>query len=100
MNDSLYEHNLTVDAIDHISATILYRISMLDKLRIVCAKNVEFSIGYVERKHNINLNLLFIALASELGTLALAQIRVLVKTYNELSTFFMTLAKRLVIFGQ
>lgn len=85
MDSSRYEHNLTAESIEQLCAIILHRVCMLDKLRIVCAKNVDFSIGYVERRHNINLNLLFIALAAELGSLALKQIYVLVKTYAELS---------------
>lgn len=85
---------MTENAIDHVCAVILHRIVMLDKLRIVCAKNVEFSIGYVELKHNINLNLLFIALATEFGSLALTQIRVLIKTYNELRAFFTSQTQR------
>jgi hypothetical protein len=66
---------------------------MLDKLRIVCAKNIDFSIGYVELRHNINLNLLFIALAAELGSLALKEIRLLVKTYAELGPYFTKFTK-------
>jgi hypothetical protein len=93
LNNSRYEHNLTPDAAENLCATILYRICMLDKLRIVCAKNIDFSIGYVERRHNINLNLLFIALAAELGSLALKEIRLLVKTYAELSPNFATFTK-------
>lgn len=93
LNDSHYEYNLTPDAAEHLCATILHRICMLDKLRIVCAMNIDFSIGYVERRHNINLNLLFIALAAELGSLAMKEIRLLVRTYAELCPHFTRFSK-------
>ncbi|KAI6243007.1 Aminotran-1-2 domain-containing protein [Aphelenchoides fujianensis] len=83
--DSQFTNPPTAQTVDHLSALLLRRLLLLDKLRLICARTIDSSLGYIERKHHLNLNLLSIAIAAEFGDRAAEEIAACVRSFAEWS---------------
>ncbi|CAD5216249.1 unnamed protein product [Bursaphelenchus xylophilus] len=78
----------TQEFIIYLGALLCRRIALLDRLRWLAARNVDFDLGYVQLGHLVKFNMLLISLASELAENALRHLELLLKVYNETAECF------------
>ncbi|KAI6196773.1 Aminotran-1-2 domain-containing protein [Aphelenchoides besseyi] len=83
LTDGQLSNSPTSTTVDYLLASLLKRLLLLDKLRLICARTIDYSLGYIERKHHMNLNLLFIGVAAEIGNCVIEEVEANVRTHSE-----------------
>ncbi|CAD5212076.1 unnamed protein product [Bursaphelenchus okinawaensis] len=76
------------DFLIHTGALLCRRIYLLDRIRLLAARNVDFDLGYIELGHFLKFNMLLASMAAEVADQARTHLKLLIKSYNEVADCF------------
>lgn len=95
LQQSKFAYAPTKRCLRFLATVLLRRILHLDRLRLICARSADCSMGFIELRHFLTFNLMSIAIASDVAAEAHRQMQMLAVLYASLGRWFRQSSRRL-----